>query len=293
MAFTLFAVSIMVFSLSRVTGDPRLMYIHPQVTKQMWDEWGRVMGLDKPVPVQYLIWVGKAIRGDLGDSHWERRAVTSVIWEKLPATLLLGLAAFIFALACVPLGVLSAVRRGTVWDYTGRFFAIAGLALPPFWVGLMLILIFAVQLDWLPPAKTGGIEHFILPTIAFGWGIGAGMLRLVRSSLLGVLDEEYIKLARAKGVSRQTIIWKHAFKNASITPLTYGGILLASVFTGGVVTESVFAWPGIGRMAVETVLNNDFPLLAGLILLFTLMFVIANLVVDLLYSVLDPRIKYS
>ena len=202
LAITLWIVSALMFVMSRIAGDPRLMYLRPGVTQEMWDDWGREMGLDRPLVVQYLVWAGKAIRGDLGNSIWARRPVTEVIAEKLPATLLLGSSTFLFILVGVPLGVMSAVQRGSISDYAGRIFAVMGLALPPFWVGLMLILIFSVQLDWLPPGKRGGIQHFILPSITLGWGFAAGILRLVRSSLLDVLDSEYIKLARAKGVSR-------------------------------------------------------------------------------------------
>ena len=294
LALTLCIVSVLMFVMSRIAGDPRLMYLRPGVTQEMWDAWGKEMGLDRPLVVQYLVWAGKAIRGDLGTSLWARRPVTEVIGEKLPATLQLGSSTFVFILVGVPLGVMSAVQRGSIADYTGRIFAVMGLALPPFWVGLMLILIFSVHLDWLPPGKRGGLQHFILPSITLGWGFAAGILRLVRSSLLEVLDEEYIKLARAKGASRRAVVWKHAFKNASIPPLTYGGLLLASLFTGAVVTESVFGWPGVGRLAVDAVTaQNDFPMLSGLVMLFTLIFVIFNLVVDMAYAHLDPRIRYS
>ena len=291
--FTLWVVSIVVFSLSRVAGDPRLMYLSRFTTQERWDEWGRVMGLDKPLPVQYLVWAGKSIRGDLGNSLHSQSSVTEAIVQKLPASVQLASATIIFALIGIPLGILSAVSRGSVWDYAGRFFALLGQALPPFWVGLMLILIFAVELGWLPSAKKGGIDHYILPSITVGWGTAAGILRLVRSSMLNVLDEEYVKLARAKGASRQAVIWKHALKNAAIPPLTFGGLILAGLFTGAVVTESIFGWPGVGRAAVVAVNNNDFPMLAGLVLFFTMVFVFANLLVDVLYASIDPRIRYS
>ena len=292
MVITLWVVSLLVFAMSRITGDPREIYMRRGVTEQMWEAWGREMGLDKPLPVQYLVWASKAVRGDLGDSLWERRPVTDSIMEKLPATLQLGLAVFIFSMIGVPLGVMSAVRRGTFVDLIGRFIAICGQALPPFWIGLVLILIFSVWLGWLPGAKKSGIDSFILPTITLGWLFMAYILRLVRSSMLAVLDEEYIKLARGKGVSNTAIIWKHAFKNAAAAPLTYGGILLAALFTGTVVTESVFGWPGIGRLSVDAVFQNDFPMLAGVVLFFTLMFVIGNLLVDVILALLDPRVRY-
>jgi len=293
MVITLWVVSLLVFSMSRITGDPRAMYMVPGVTEEMWDAWGREMGLDKPLPLQYLVWAAKAARGDLGDSLWERRPVVTAVLSKVPATLQLGLTTFIFSMIGIPLGVLSAVRRGTVADYLGRLFAIMGQALPPFWIGLVMILIFSVWLGWLPAAKKGGIDSFVLPTITLGWVFSASILRLVRSSMLSVLDEEYIKLASAKGVSRASIIWKHALKNAIAAPLTYSGILLAALFTGTVVTETVFGWPGIGRLAIEAVLQNDFPLLAGIVLFFTVLFIAASLLVDIIYALIDPRIRYS
>ena len=291
---TLWAVSVLVFAMSRITGDPRAMYMVPGVTKEMWDAWGKEMGLDRPLPMQYVVWASKAVRGDMGESLWERRPVTTAVISKLPATLQLGLATFLFsAILGIPLGVLSAVSRGTIVDLVGRFIAVTGQALPPFWIGLVLILVFSVWLEWLPGAKKGGIDTFILPTVTLGWLFAASILRLVRSSMLNVLDEEYIKLARAKGVSEASIIWKHAFKNAATAPLTYSGMLLAGLFTGTVVTESVFGWPGVGRLSVDAVLQNDFPLLAGVVLFFTLIFIIGNLLVDIILALIDPRIRYA
>jgi peptide/nickel transport system permease protein len=294
MVVTLWVVSVLVFTLSRVQGDPREMFLQRGVTQEMWDEWGVMMGLDKPLAVQYLIWASKAIRGDLGNSNWERRPVIEAVAEKFPATLQLGLSTFLFSVGIgLPLGILSAIRRGTIADYIGRFIAVTGQALPPFWIGLVLILIFSVKLNWLPSAKKDGIESFVLPTITLGWLFAASILRLVRSSMLNVLDEEYIKLAKAKGASQNMVIWKHAFKNAVAAPLTYGGLLLAALFTGAVVTESVFGWPGLGRTSVEAVLQNDYPMLIAIVMLFTLVFIIANFLVDITLAILDPRIRYS
>lgn len=294
MVVTLWVVSVLVFTLSRVQGDPREMFLQRGVTQEMWDEWGVMMGLDKPLAVQYLIWASKAIRGDFGNSNWERRPVIEAVAEKFPATLQLGLSTFLFSVGIgLPLGILSAIRRGTIADYIGRFIAVTGQALPPFWIGLVLILIFSVKLNWLPSAKKDGIESFVLPTITLGWLFAASILRLVRSSMLNVLDEEYIKLAKAKGASQNMVIWKHAFKNAVAAPLTYGGLLLAALFTGTVVTESVFGWPGLGRTSVESVLQNDYPMLIAIVMLFTLVFIIANFLVDITLAILDPRIRYS
>lgn len=294
MLITLWAVSALVFTMSRITGDPREMFLNRGVTQEMWEQWGEDMGLDKPLPMQYLVWASKAVRGDLGDSLWERRPVIQSVFEKMPATLQLGLSTFLFSIVIgLPLGVLSAVRRGTIADYIGRTIAVTGQALPPFWIGLVLILVFSVWLNWLPGAKKGGLDTFVLPTITLGWLFAASILRLVRSSMLTVLDEEYIKLAKAKGVSATSVIWKHAFKNAVAAPLTYSGMLLAGLFTGTVVTESVFGWPGIGRLSVDAVIQNDFPMLAGIVLVFTLMFIIANVIVDIILAAVDPRVRYT
>ncbi len=291
---TLLAVSVLVFTLSRVSGDPRELYLGEFTTDEQWEAWGRQMGLDRPLPLQYLVWLGKAFTGDLGNSLREQRPVTTILLEKLPATLQLGVAAFVFSVVLgVLLGVLAAVKRGTMWDYLGRTFAILGQATPPFWLGIMLILLFAVQLSWLPSGRRVGLNSLILPTITLGWLAVAANLRLVRSSMLEVLDSEYIKLARAKGVSATGVVWRHAFRNALVPPLTQAGLTLASFIAGAVVTETVFAWPGMGRLAVEAVNQNDFPLLVGAVLTISFIYVAMNFLVDISYGLLDPRIRYS
>ncbi len=286
-----------VFSLSRLAGDPRNLYLGQEgiyVTKETWEAWGREMGLDKPLPVQYTICFSKALKGDFGTSLSEKANARNVIAKRIPATLQLAGAGFLWATAVgVPLGVLAAVKRGTIWDLLGRIFALLGQTLPAFWVGLMLILVFAVWLDLLPTSQKGGLKNLILPSVTLGWAASAGFLRLLRSSMLEVLDSEYVKLAKAKGVSLTAVIWKHAFKNAIIVPLTYAGLLLATFLTGTVVVETVFAWPGIGRLAVQAVFQNDFPVMTGLVMLFTVVYVGMNLAVDILYGFIDPRIRYA
>ena len=248
------------FALVHKTGDPRDVLLTTYTSQEQYDAWGERWGLDKPLVVQYGIWLGNALKGDFGESLRELRPVRKVILERIPATLQLAAGAMIFSLVVgVPLGILSAVKRGTVWDYVGRTFALFGQALPPFWLGIMLILLFAVQISWLPTSGRGGINHYILPSITLGWLTASGILRIVRSAMLEVLGSEYIKLARAKGVSSRSIVWKHALRNAMLAPLTFGGLILAAFFTGAVVTETVFAWPGLGRLAVQSVNNNDFP----------------------------------
>ena len=295
LVFTFIVVSLIVFTLTRIQGDPRLMFLNPydsMVGPGLWEEWGRKYGLDKPVPVQYLIFLGKIARGDLDRSFREQRPVIDLIVEKIPNTLQLGLAAFVASnLLAIPLGVLSAVKRGSIWDYLGRGLAVLGQAMPPFWLGLMLIFVFAVLLGWLPTSRKGGLDHYVLPVITLGSLSLAGNLRLVRSSMLDVLDSEYVKMARAKGVAEWKIVWKHAFRNALITPITHAGLLFVGLITGSVITETVFSWPGIGRLATNAVIEGDYPVVSGTILVFTMAYIVMALLLDVVYALVDPRIK--
>ena len=285
-------VTLVVFFLSRASGDPRTFFMNEYTTKEQWDAWGREWGLDKPVIQQYALWLGRAMTGNLGKSLRESRPVLDVVMERVPATVQLAAGAFIFALLLgLPFGVLSAVWRGSWLDYFGRTIALFGQALPPFWLGIMLILIFAVWLEWLPTSRREGIPHFILPSITLGWLTAAGLLRLVRSAMLEVLDSEYIKMARAKGVGSSAIIWKHAFRNALIAPLTYTALVFVAFLTGAVVTETVFSWPGLGLLAVTSVNNLDLAVLSGVVLFLTVLYVVVNFITDVLYAVIDPRIR--
>ena len=287
-------VSFLVFSMSRLAGDPRLLYTDGYTTADSYEELGRQLGLDKPFVVQYALWIANAARGDFGVSLSARTSAINVIRERIPATLELTAGAIVFALITgVPLGVLSAVKRGTVWDYAGRTFALFGQAIPPFWLGIMLILVFAVQFDLLPTSRRGDWSHYVLPSITLGWVASAGFLRLVRSAMLEILDSEYVKFARAKGVSLQIVIWKHALRNSLIPPLTFAGVLMGAFLTGAVVIETVFGWPGLGSLAVQAVLNNDFPVMTGVVMIFAAIFVVANFLVDILYAYVDPRIRFS
>lgn len=282
-----------VFTLSRVAGDPRNLYLTVGVTSQeVWEQWGRDFGLDKPLPIQYFIWLGKAAQLDFGKSIATGHPAFDTIKQKIPATLQLAAAAWIFALLIgLPLGVLSASKRGSPWDLGGRMFALFGQALPPFWLGIMLILLFAVAWGLLPTSQRGGPLHYILPAITLGWLPAAGVLRLVRSAMLETLDSEYVKLASAKGVSRTSVIWKHAFKNAMIAPMTFAALILAGFLTGTVVTETVFAWPGLGRLVVTAINNNDFPVMTGCVLIFTALYVGVVFLVDISYGLVDPRVR--
>ncbi len=303
MVLTVIAATMIVFSLSRLQGDPRYLFLaSAQASTEAWDAWGKEWGLDKPLPLQYFIWLGKGMKGDFGKSLKSGHPSTEMIRIFAPASIQLGLAAWVFVLITgVPLGVLSAVKRGSIWDIIGRTFAVFGQALPPFWLGIMLILIFAVQLEWLPPGTRGDddigffsrLTYLILPAVTLGWLASAGLMRLVRSSMLEVLDSEFVKLARAKGVGNTTLIWKHAFKNALIPPLTFAALIMAGFIAGTVVTETVFAWPGLGWMTFQAIINNDFPVMTTAVMVFTILYVTVVFIVDILYAFVDPRIRYS
>lgn len=294
MIAVVFVISLLVFGLARLQGDPRYLYLSEYTTEEQWEEMGRYLGLDKPLIVQYLIWLGKAVRGDMGVSLRESRPVTAAIAERIPATFQLAFAAWVFSvLVGWPLGILSAVKRSGTWDYLGRGFALFGQAIPAFWLAIVLILIFAERLQWLPSGRQEGLKNFIMPVFVLGWSTSASQLRLMRSAMLEVLDSEYIKLARAKGVTPGMVVFKHALRNALIPPITLTFLLLASFLTGTIVVESIFAWPGLGRLAIESVYQNDFPLISGVVLFATVAYVTANFLVDLAYVVIDPKIRFS
>lgn len=300
------AATAIVFALSRAAGDPLLLYAKPGgygVTPEQEEALKKKLRLDRPLVVQYLLWLTDLLRGDFGKTLLAEQQVTKVVGEKMGATVQLGLASWVLAtLIGVPLGVLSAIRRGSVWDYLGRGFALLGQSLPTFWLGLMLILIFNTRFGWLPFGTRGAgeafalswenLRYFVLPTFTVAAGAAAVYLRLTRSAMLEVLDSEFVKLARGKGVGGAKIVWKHAFRNALIPPLTVSALLMAGLITGSVVVEVVFSWPGLGRLAVQAVQDNDFPILTAVVLFFAVVFVSVNFVTDILYAVIDPRIRY-
>ena len=291
---TLFVISIIIFGLSRGAGDPRSLLLSEYATPEQWDELGEKLGLNKTYPEQYWLWIQDAVRLDFGKTVDNSDTVMNRIKDRIPATLQLGLAAFIFSLVIgVPLGILSSVKRGSLLDNVAKVVALMGQSMPPFWLGIMMIFFFAVRLDWVPPSGRHDWNSFILPTITLGMFPIAANLRIVRSAMLDVLDSEYIKLARAKGVSPVGIIWKHALRNALIPPLTYIALTLGFLVTGSIVAETVFQWPGLGMLAFDSLQKADFPTLQGVVMVVSVWFIAINFFVDILYAYIDPRIRYA
>ena len=291
---TIIAVSLVIFIMSRASGDPRHIMLDDYSTQEDWERMGEVLGLDRPYYQQYLIFLRGAVQGDLGQSVKEGRPVTDVILERLPATLYLGLTAFVISLLVgIPMGILSSIKRGSLLDQIGKIIAMFGQSAPPFWLGIMLIIFFAVAWEILPPYGWDDWNSIILPAVTLGWYYAAANLRLVRSAMLDVLDSEYIKLARAKGVPFWGVVLRHAFRNALIPPLTFAGVTLGALVTGSLVVETVFAWPGLGKLAIDALFAFDYPLLQGVVIVFTLLYVLAAFSVDVLYAYIDPRIRYA
>ena len=292
---TLIAVSMIIFIMARVTGDPRVLLLDENASQEQWERMGEELGLDKPYYHQYLLFMKDVLRGDFGESIKLQEPVMTAIAGRIWPTVQLGGGAFLLALLVgIPLGVLSAVRRGSAVDQLGRVIAMVGQAAPSFWLGIMFMFFFAVKLGWVPPSGREGWNSIILPMVTLAWGgFLAGSLRLMRSAMLDVLDSEYIKLARAKGVSARSLIWKHAFRNGLIPPLTLAGVSMPAILTGSITTELVFAWPGMGQLAIQALYTSDYPLLQGLTIMFTLGYCAIALAVDVLYAYIDPRIRYT
>ncbi|MDP7588824.1 MAG: ABC transporter permease [SAR202 cluster bacterium] len=292
---TLIAVSMIIFIMARVTGDPRVLLLDENASQEQWERMGEELGLDKPYYHQYGLFMKDVLRGNFGESIKLQEPVMTAIAGRIWPTVQLGGGAFLLALVVgIPLGVLSAVMRGTAVDQLGRVIAMVGQAAPSFWLGIMFMFFFAVKLGWVPPSGREGWNSIILPMVTLAWGgFLAGSLRLMRSAMLDVMDSEYIKLAKAKGVSTRSLIWKHAFRNALIPPLTLAGVSMPAILTGSITTELVFAWPGMGQLAIQALYTSDYPLLQGLTIVFTLGYVGVALAVDVLYAYIDPRIRFA
>ncbi|HEU0020193.1 MAG TPA: ABC transporter permease [Dehalococcoidia bacterium] len=291
---TLLILSLAVFLSVHLTGDPAAYLLGPDEGEVEYEALKKQMGLDKPLAVQYGVFLSNVVRGDFGHSLMMRRPAREVLIQRLPATLeLAGVAFLLIIIVGVPLGILSAIKRDTIIDNFGKLFAVAGIASPSFWIAIMLILLFGAILGWLPTFGRGGIDHFILPAFVLSWSGMAGVLRLTRSSMLEVLDSEYVKFARIKGLSERLVVYKHALKNGVIPVMTFSGLTLAGLLNGSVAIEVVFAWPGIGRLMLQGISQRDFPIVQATVLTAGLFYILTALVVDILYAYVNPRIRYD
>ena len=290
----LVGISLLVFVLVRASGDPTMLMRTATSTEEDIANIRHQLGLDRSPPEQYWIFVKRLVHGDLGESLTKRRPVTTMIGEALPRSLELGISSFVVSMvAATLLGVLAARKRDGLLDNGVKFLAVLGQGMPPFWVGIMLIFIFSVYFGFLPAGGAGGPIHFVLPVFTLSFYILPGMMRLVRSCMLDVLDTEYVKLARIKGLSENIVVWKHALRNAVITPLTTAGVLFSNLIAGEVIIETVFNWPGLGRLSVEGLVARDFPIVQGITLMVAALVLVVNLFVDVLYAYVDPQIRYQ
>ena len=293
-AVTLLVLSLFVFLSVHLTGDPAAYMLGPEDGREEYEKLREQLGLDRPMVVQYLDFLKDILRADFGTSHFLERPAREVLFERFPATVQLAGAAFgLTLLLGIPLGILSAVKRDSVFDIFGKFFAIVGIAAPNFWIAIMLIMLFGGILGWLPTFGRGGISHFVLPAFVLAWGSMAGMVRLGRSSMLEVLDSEYVKFARVKGLAEKVVVYKHALKNAVIPLLTFSGLTLAGLLNGSVAVEVVFAWPGVGQLMLQGIRSRDFPIVQATVLAAGFLYVATALIVDILYIYVNPRIRYE
>ena len=291
------------FMLRLVPGDPIVQMLGQEYTPEAAETLRRKLGLDQPLHVQYVLWLGNVLRGDLGGSIATSETVSEIIAKGLPKTLSLAAFSFLIAVSiAVPAGIVAALRRNSAFDYGASIISFVGVSMPSFWIGIILILIFAVRLKWLPAigyseiGEDGVVEwakRLILPSIAIGVGYSAILMRFVRAGLLEALGSDYVRTARAKGVREQWVVLRHALRNSLIPVVTVIGIQLALLLSGAVVVETVFSIRGIGRILVGAIFDRDYPIVQGVILLIAVIFVLANLVVDVIYTVLDPRIRYA
>ena len=293
-AVLLCMVATIVFFLGRLTGNPVDLMLPEGSTPEDRAALVETLGLDGSLGEQFAIFVGKALHGDLGTSIRMRQPAAEAFFDRLPNTLVLLPWALLLGMAAgIPLGVVAALNRGGMLDRAAGTVAVLGVAMPSFWLGILLIFVFSVELGWLPSGRMGGPEHFVLPVITLGTFLVAGFMRITRSAMLEVMESEFVKLARIKGLSETTVIWKHCLRNALIPVLTLWGVFVGNLITGAIVTETVFAWPGIGRLTYEAVIYRDFPLLQAVIILKSILILGINLGVDILYAYVDPRIRLA
>ena len=284
----------LVFVALRLSGDPAASMLPGDASVQELADLRRELGLDRSVPAQYVAFLSGAVRGDFGDSFRHQQPAFGLVLERLPATLELAFAALVLAVVvALPLGIVAALHRGRVADVLAMSFAVVGQATPYFWMGIMLILVVSVELAWLPTSGRGGWRHLILPAVTLGTHFAAAIARLTRTAMLEVLGQNFVTTARAKGLGERRVILAHALKNAAVPVVTLVGLQFGTLLGGAVVTETIFAWPGVGRLAVQSIFVRDYPVVQAGVLVLALVFVGINLLVDLLYGALDPRIRHE
>ena len=292
--WALIGVAIVVFLILHITGDPAAVMMPPESTRAEIDAFRHAQGFDRPLIVQFASFAASAAHGDMGLSLRHQEPAMGLALQRLPATIVLATSAFLIVLLVgVPAGVLSALRPRTWIDYTARIIALIGQSAPTYWIGLMLILLFAVRLGWVPASGIGDWRNLVLPAATLGFFSTAKIMRLTRAAMLEVLDADFMRTARAKGLTAVRVALGHGLRNAWLPIVTQLGVELGTLLSGAIITETVFAWPGVGRLAVQAVFERDFPVVESVVLLTATIFVVLNLVVDLLYAVLDPRIRYA
>lgn len=292
--FVVIGVTLVVFLVLQLAGDPVLLFLPPGATAEVVEEYRQSLGFNDPLYVQYFRFLSGAVTGDFGKSYYYNQPAMQMVLERLPATVELTIAGMLVAILWgLPAGIVSAVKRNTQADMVIRIFALLGQCVPVFWLGIMMILLFSVELHWLPTSGRGTLAQLIMPAVSLGLFTSATITRLLRSAMIEILNKEYILVARAKGLSKKIVVLKHALKNAVSSVLTILGLQVAALLGGAVITETVFAWPGIGRLAVQSIYNRDFSVVEAVVVLMAVSFVLINLLVDICYAVIDPRIRYK
>jgi peptide/nickel transport system permease protein len=292
LAVVVVGISMLVFGILHVIGDPVLLLLPQNAGKEEYERYHKMLGLDKPIPVQYWKFASRAVQGDFGTSWYTSTPAFTLVLERMPPTLYLTTAGLVMALLiALPLGILAALKRHSFVDNLCTMLAVAGQAMPIFWLGIMLIIIFAVRLKVLPASGYGTWEHFLMPAFTLGAFLAPITMRLVRSGVIEILNMEYIRTARAKGFAEPTVIIKHAFRNACIPVITVLGLQFGQLLGGAIVTETVFAWPGVATLTVDSIRNQDFPVVQCAVVLLALIIVAVNFAVDMVVGLLDPRIR--
>jgi len=291
---TLLGVLAVVFILTHVVGDPSVLLIQPEASREDLEQMQHILGLDRPIWEQFWVFIRQAVQGDFGRSFWSDETAMSIVLERLPATAELAFCSLLIAVILgIPAAILAALKRNSFLDLGISTLSLFGISMPSFWLGLMMMLVFGVWLRWLPISGRGGLDHLVLPAVTLGVSMMAIVERLLRTDLVDVLSEDYVRTAAAKGLSGRRVVLRHALKNALIPTVTMIGMQLGALLGGAVVTETVFGWPGLGRLVVKSISDRDYPVVHCAVCVLAVVFISINLLVDLLYGVLDPRIRYD